>query len=88
MTGMMSKGIPMAMDTYIPYSQAINLFFRSGDALYGPIMTVRCNRQIAKKLCWDAFKMSDNHWQWMKDAWNILKVCNLNLNVNMFTCSI
>lgn len=65
---MMLKGVPMAMDTCIPYSQAINLFLRSGDALYGPIMTVQCNGQIAKKIHWDAFKISDDHWQRMKDA--------------------
>jgi hypothetical protein len=74
----MSKGAPMAMDTYIPHSQAINIFLRSSNAFYGPIMTVWCNGKIAKKIHWDAFKMSDDHWQWMMDVRDILKVCNLN----------
>ena len=68
----------MAIDTYIPHSQAINLFLRSGNALYGPIMTVRCNGWIAKKIHWEAFEMSEEHWQQEIDARDILKVRTSN----------
>ena len=37
------------------FGQPINLFLKSANALYGPITTVRHNRQVVKKIPWSAF---------------------------------
>lgn len=54
--------------------QAINLFLQSADALYGPITTIRRNGHIEKKIPWSAFTLTDQDWERVKDARDLLKV--------------
>ena len=56
--------------------QAIDLFIASTDQLYGPIMTVRSEGQVVKKIPWSAFKMSNRDWARVLDVRNILTVCD------------
>jgi hypothetical protein len=56
--------------------QAIDLFIASADQLYGPMMTVRSEGQVVKKISWSAFKMSNRDWARVLDVRDILAVCD------------
>ena len=66
--------------------QPINLFLRSGDALYGPIMTVWRKGRIVKRIPWAAFDMTGEHWQRVLDARDLLKVHNSGLKFQVSAC--
>src|SRR6266478_2639171 len=42
--------------------------------MFGPITTVRSGGQIAKKIPWRAFQLSDEDWERVKDVMEILLV--------------
>lgn len=54
--------------------QPINLFLQSADTLYGPITTIRRNGRIEKKIPWSVFALTDQDWERVADARDILKV--------------
>jgi hypothetical protein len=56
------------------YPQAIGLFLRSADTLYGPITTIRRNGHIEKKIPWSAFSLSERDWERVADVRDLLKV--------------
>lgn len=57
-------------------SQPIAIFLTSADEMYGPITTLRRNNRVVKHIPWSAFKMTDNDWNRVIDARDILGVCN------------
>jgi hypothetical protein len=54
--------------------QPIALFVTSADEMYGPITTLRHNNRLVKHIPWSAFKMTDNDWNRVVDARDILAV--------------
>jgi hypothetical protein len=60
--------------------QAHQSFLSSADQLYGHITTLRHNGQVAKKIPWSAFALSDIDWSCVIDAKMILAVRFLHLN--------
>lgn len=61
------------MDIEIDW-QVINLFLQAADARYDPIMTIRKNGGIVKKIQWSAFILADSDWERVREARDILKV--------------
>jgi hypothetical protein len=55
--------------------KAINLFVSSADHRYGPITTIRREGRIVKHVSWSAFKFSERDWERVKEAAEILVVC-------------
>ncbi|KAF8235082.1 hypothetical protein L208DRAFT_1543662 [Tricholoma matsutake] len=51
---------------------AIKLFIASADHRYGPITTIHCNSKVAKHIPWSAFTFSDDDWERVKEAFEIL----------------
>jgi hypothetical protein len=58
----------------------INLFLSSADQLYSHITMLRCNGQVAKKIPWSAFALSDTDWSHVVDAKMILAIRFLHLD--------
>jgi hypothetical protein len=66
----------IAFGTDMWHSQAINLFLQSADTLYGPITIIRRNGRIEKKIPWSAFALTEQDWDRVADARDILKDSN------------
>jgi hypothetical protein len=59
--------------------QAINLFVASADHRYGPITTIRRDGRVVKHIPWSAFEFGDRDWDRVKEASEILIVCECRL---------
>ena len=65
-------------------SQPIAIFLTSADEMYGPITTLCHNNCVVKHIPWSAFKMTDNDWNWVIDAHNILGGCVIPSHCSSF----
>jgi len=58
-----------------PSEKAINLFISSVDHHYGPITTIQREGRILKHIPWSAFALSEGDWERVKEAREILDMC-------------
>lgn len=56
--------------------QPLKLFVASANHRYGPIMTIRRNGKVAKYIPWSSFTFSDDDWERVKEASEILADSN------------
>ena len=65
--------LTLSQPTYPPV-QPINLFVASADHRYGPITTIRRGGQVAKHIPWSAFTLTEQDWERVMEAAEILAV--------------
>jgi hypothetical protein len=57
--------------------QPIQLFLATADQRFGPITTIRSYGRIVKHIPWTAFTFSDDDWNRVKEAADLLAVRDL-----------
>ncbi|KIM50460.1 hypothetical protein SCLCIDRAFT_34272 [Scleroderma citrinum Foug A] len=68
--------------------QPINLFISSADELFGPITTICCNGQVAKRIPWSMFTFKVSNWEHLNDVHSIIADANnLQQSFSSETCA-
>jgi len=76
---------PLGGALVIKLRQPIQLFVATADQRFGPVTTIRSNGRIEKHIPWSAFTFSDDDWNRVSEAADLLAVCPYFIRTRLYT---